>query len=64
MVLHPLTEVVVRMLMPVCVGSRQLVVHVLRDGKGGDRQEKQDQADGQTDPEHEGERLSNQTLVH
>lgn len=49
-VLHPLAQVVVRMLVSVGVGGGQLMVHVLRDCEGGDREEQQDQADGQTGP--------------
>jgi hypothetical protein len=52
------------MLMPIGVGSRQLMVHVLRNGKGSDRQEEQDQADGQTGPEDVRECLYSETSLH
>lgn len=42
MVLNPLTEVRIGMLMPVSVGRRQFVVHVLRDSKGGKSKEDTD----------------------
>jgi hypothetical protein len=64
MVLHPLTEVIVRMLVSISVGSRQLMVHVLRDGKGSDRQEEQDQADRQTGPDNLRECLYSETSDH
>jgi hypothetical protein len=34
-VLHPLTEVGIRMFVPIMVSRRQLVMDILRDGKGG-----------------------------
>jgi len=64
MVLHPLAEVVVRMFVPVSVGSSQLMVHVLRDYKGGDGEVKQDQADRKTGPQHERERLCIERSLH
>jgi len=64
MVLHPLTEVIVRMFVPVGVGSSQLMVHVLRDCKGGNGEVKQDQADSQTGPQHEPERLFMERSLH
>lgn len=42
MVLHPLTEVRIGVLMPVRVGCCQLVVHVLRNGKGREPQKDTD----------------------
>lgn len=64
MVLHPLTEIVIRMLVPVAISSGQFMVHVLRDCKGSNCQEKQDQADRQTGPAHKEERLCGRTLAH
>lgn len=46
MMLDPLAKVRIRVLVPIRVGGSQLMMHVLRDGKGGYRQEKQDHADG------------------
>ena len=44
--LDPLTEVGIGVLVPVVIGRGQFVVHVLRDGERGDRQQQQDESDG------------------
>lgn len=48
MMLNPLTEVVIGVLVPVSIGRSQLVVDILRDRKGGNRQQQEDQSDRQT----------------
>ncbi|MDO8358237.1 MAG: hypothetical protein Q7U76_17815 [Nitrospirota bacterium] len=50
MMLHPLTEVGIGVLVPIVVGRRQLVMNVLRHGKGSNRQQKQDKADRHSTP--------------
>lgn len=44
--LHPLAEVGVGMFVPIMVSCRQLVMDILRDGKGGNGEQKKDQAEG------------------
>ena len=44
MVLNPLTEIGVGMLMPIVVGSRQLVMNVLRHGERRKSEQQQDKA--------------------
>lgn len=46
--LNPLAEVGIRVLMPIRVGSSQLMVHVLRNGEGSDGQQQKDESDTQT----------------
>lgn len=45
--LHPLAEIVVGVFMAVGVGGGQLMVYVLRNGKGRQGHEEQDEADRQ-----------------
>jgi len=63
-VLHPLAQVVVRMLVPVGVGRGQLVVHVLRDCERSNRQKKQDHGDGQAGPQSKPARMSSERSIH
>jgi hypothetical protein len=47
MMLNPLAEVVLRMLMAVCVGGGQFMMHVLRNGEGRQGHEQEDETDRQ-----------------
>ena len=43
MVLNPLTEVCIRMLVPIRIGCGQLMVHILGNGKGSNGEEQQNE---------------------
>jgi hypothetical protein len=43
MVLNPLTEVCIRMFVPIRIGCGQLMVHILGNGKGSDGEEQQNE---------------------
>lgn len=43
MVLNPLTEVRIRMLVPIRIGRSQFMVHILSNGKGSDGEEQQNE---------------------
>jgi hypothetical protein len=45
MVLNPLTEIRIRMLVPIRIGCGQLMVHVLGDGKRSNGEEQQNETD-------------------
>ena len=46
MVLKPLTEVRIRVLMPIRIGGGQLMVHVLSNGKRSNGEQQQNKAGG------------------
>jgi len=53
--LDPLAEVGVGVLVPIVVSRRQLVMDILRHGKWGNRQQKQDKADRHSAPKNAGQ---------
>lgn len=55
MMLNPLTEVGIGVLVPIVVGSSQLVMDVLRHGKRGNSQQEQGKADRQSTPKKAGQ---------
>lgn len=46
MVLNPLTDVRIRVLMPIRIGRGQLMVHVLRNGKRSNDEQQKNKAGG------------------
>ena len=53
--LDPLAEIGIGMLVPIVVGSRQLVMDVLRHGKRRKGKQQQDKANRHSAPKHAGQ---------